>query len=233
MIAACHIDAPVWHLDIRGEVAEMSSNASAYNGEPLPAVRQHRTEGNTVGSLSGRQRSIIIGSLLGDGAMRCKDNALLEINHAFEQKFYVDWKYQQLANLVTTPPKARKGNGARIAYRFTTRSLPELTPFYRWFYSGEHKVVPGDLVLDPLSWAVWFMDDGCKSHRALYLNTQKFDLDSQCRLIKFLGDQWGVKATLNRDKQYLRIRIAVESVPRFKAIVAPHILPRFQYKFPI
>jgi hypothetical protein len=68
--------------------------------------------------------------------MRCKVNALLEINHALEQKFYVDWKYQQLANLVATPPKARKGNGKRVAYRFTTRSLPELTKFYGRFYSG-------------------------------------------------------------------------------------------------
>jgi recombination protein RecA len=185
-----------------------------------------------VGSLTGTQRSIIIGSLLGDGAMRCKVNALLEINHSFAQKFYVDWKYQQLANLVTTPPKARKGNGARIAYRFTTQSLPELTSFYEWFYSGGHKVVPRDLVLDPLSLAVWFMDDGCKSYRALYLNTQQFDLDSQKRLIGFLSDQLDVKATLNRDKQYFRIRIAVESVPRLKAIVIPHILWQFQYKFP-
>ena len=211
----------------------MSSKASAYNGGTLTAVQEHRAEGNTVGSLTGIQRSIIIGSLLGDGAMRCKVNALLEINHALEQKFYVDWKCQQLANMVTTPPKTRKGNGTRIAYRFTTRSLPELTPFYKWFYSGERKIVPNDLVLDPLSLAVWFMDDGCKSHRALYLNTQKFDLDSQKRLIQFLSDQWSVKATLNRDKQYFRIRIAVESVPQFKVIVAPHILLQFQYKFPL
>ena len=213
-------------------MAEMLSRASAYNGETLTAVRSHSAEGNTVGSLTGTQRSIIIGSLLGDGAMRCKVNALLEINHTFEQKFYVDWKYQQLANLVTTPPKARTGNGARIAYRFTTQSLAELTPFYQWFYSGERKAVPSDLVLDPLSLAVWFMDDGCKSYRALYLNTQAFDLESQQRLVRILSEQWGIKATLNRDKQYLRIRIVVASVPRFKTIVAPYVLAQFQYKFP-
>ncbi|MEW6209739.1 MAG: LAGLIDADG endonuclease [Acidobacteriota bacterium] len=210
----------------------MSSLVSAYNGEPLTAARERRTEGNTVGSLTGTQCSIITGSLLGDGAMRCKVNALLEINHSLEQKFYVDWKHQQLANLVTTPPKARKGNGDRIAYRFTTRSLSELTPFYYRFYSDRRKVIPDDLTLDPLSLAVWFMDDGCKSHRALYLNTQQFDQESQMRLIESLRATWSVKATLNRDKRYQRIRIAVESVSIFKAIVAPHLLPQFQYKFP-
>jgi len=217
----------------RGEMVEISSRASAYNGEALTTMHSHSDEGNTVGSLTGTQHSIIIGSLLGDGAMRCKVNALLEINHTLEQKFYVDWKYQQLVNLVATPPKARKGNGNRVAYRFTTRSLPELTPLYKWFYSGKHKMVPSDLRLDPLNLAVWFMDDGCKSYQALYLNTQSFDLVSQQRLIGLLSQDLGIKATLNRDKQYWRIRVAVESVARFKALVAPYLLPQFEYKFPM
>ena len=212
-------------------MAEMSLQASAYNGEALTAAKC-RSEGNTVGSLTEMQRSIIIGSLLGDGAMRCKVNALLEINHSIKQKFYVDWKHRHLANLVITPPKARKGNGKRIAYRFTTRSLPELTTIYNRFYPGRHKAIPETLVLDPLMLAVWFMDDGCKSYRALYLNSQEFNFTSQERLMKFLREQWGIKSTLNRDKIYLRIRIAVESVSLFKEIVFPHILPLFQYKFP-
>src|SRR3989304_513234 len=148
----------------------MLSTESAYNGEPRPL---ESSEGNTVGSLTEAQRSIIVGSLLGDGAMRCKANALLEVNHAARQKEYVDWKYSQLGNLCGTPPKFRQGNGKRVAYRFTTLSLPQLTPFYRAFYRGRSKVVPDGLLLTPLSLAVWFMDDGCTSYRALYLNTQQ------------------------------------------------------------
>jgi hypothetical protein len=37
--------------------------------------------GNVVGSLSEVQREVVIGTLLGDGSMRCETNALLEINH--------------------------------------------------------------------------------------------------------------------------------------------------------
>ena len=207
----------------------MLFKASAYNGETLTI----KGEGNTVGSLTEIQRSIVIGSLLGDGSMRCKTNALLEINHGIRQKFYVDWKYQHLAQFVLTPPKSRRGNGKRVAYRFTTRSLPELTPFYWWFYPNRKKIIPDNLLLDPLSLAVWFMDDGCKSYRALYLNTQQFDLNSQMRLVKLLNGQWGIKATLNRDKQYRRVRIAVASVPKVKELILPHILIPFQYKFPL
>src|SRR3954447_8549723 len=86
--------------------------------------------GNTVGSLSEVQHAIVIGSLLGDGSMRCKTNALLEINHSIHQRRYVDWKFSHLADLVTTPPKQRAGNGGRVAYRFVTRSAPALTPYY-------------------------------------------------------------------------------------------------------
>jgi len=79
---------------------------------------------------------------------------------------------------------------------------------------------------------VWFMDDGCKSYRALYLNTQQFDLSGQQRLITLLEARWDVTARLNRDKHYFRLRIAVGSVPRFKGLVEPFVLPQFAYKFP-
>lgn len=114
------------------------------------------------------QRSIVVGTLLGDGAMRCKANALLEINHSVHQKTYVDWKFLHLKEFVSTPPRQRMSNGGRIAYRFVTRSLPELTPFYRSFYRLGRKGVP-EVELTPLTMAVWLMDDGSRSRRALYL----------------------------------------------------------------
>ena len=50
-----------------------------------------------MGSLSQAQKSIIIGSLLGDENLRLakgKLNALFEVNHGVRQKSYVDWKYK-------------------------------------------------------------------------------------------------------------------------------------------
>jgi len=189
------------------------------------------TVGNTVGSLTEVQRQIITGTLLGDGAMRCKTNALLEINHSIHQQSYVDWMYQQLAELVKTPPRSRQGNQGRIAYRFVTRSTQELTPIYRLFYGSGKKRVP-ELLLTPLMLAVWFMDDGCKSRRAVYLNTQQFSLECQERLLEQLRSQWQIYGTLNKDKIYHRIRISVESTRRFRKIIETHLLPEFRYKLP-
>jgi hypothetical protein len=137
-----------------------------------------------------------------------------------------------LRKLVSSPPSLRRGNGNREAYRFTTRSLPELTPYYRAFYDGARKSVPV-VHLTSLALAVWFMDDGCKNRRSVYFNTQQFDRASQERLLAMLWDQHGLHATLNRDKTYVRIRIAVRSMERLRQIVAPHSLPDMRYKLPL
>jgi hypothetical protein len=183
-------------------------------------------------ALTPRQEAIVVGSLLGDGAMRCKANALLEVNHCAAQRGYVDWKYHELANLVSTPPRERPGNGARRAYRFTTRSLPQLTTLFRKFYSGGRKVVPA-VTLAPLTLAVWLMDDGSRSYNTIYLNTQQFTVGEQTSLLRMLEAQWGINGYLNKDKQYFRIRLSVASAARFVKIVQPLILPEFEYKLPV
>lgn len=184
-----------------------------------------------MGSLTEAQQSMIIGTLLGDGSMRKKTNAHLEINHAFSQKALVDWKYDALKHFVATPPTARRGNGQRIAYRFTTRSVPELTPFYDIFYPKGKKIIPKELTLTPLALTVWFMDDGSRSRTSVYLNSQQFTLENQYQLMNSLK-QLQIQSTLNRDKKYFRIRIRVASIPLFRKLVAPYLLREFMYKLP-
>ena len=164
--------------------------------------------------------------------MRCKRNALLEVNHCGAQRQYVEWKFAQLASLVRTPPKLRSGNGGRVAFRFTTRSLNVLTPYFRMFYSGGCKRIPAGLQLPPLALAVWFMDDGCRSRSSVYLNTQQFDFESQRIMLSLLQEQHGISGTLNRDKIYYRIRIAVRSMRTFSDLVRPHLIPEMRYKLP-
>lgn len=185
-----------------------------------------------MGSLSEEQQSLIVGTLLGDGGMRCKVNALLEINHCLKQKKYVDWKHKVLDGIVIQEPKARKGEGPRMSYRFTTKSLPELTVYYEMFYKDGVKVVPEDLQIDPMALAVWFMDDGSKSRSAVYFNTQGFGIPCQNRLLDVLQAQWGLTGSLNKDREYRRIRISTESTKRLREIIGDLVLPMFQYKFP-
>ncbi len=189
--------------------------------------------GNTVGSLPLTQHAVLVGSLLGDGTLRkqgTRTNALFEANHSFAFKAYVDWKYQQLRPYVLTPPKRRQGNGKRVAYRFTTRSLPIFTKYYRWFYSKGKKSIPHDLQLTPQILAVWFMDDGTRSRSAVYLNTQQFDAPEQHFLRQLLLQTFGIESHLNRDKQYYRLRLSTEGTKKLKHIIAPYVHSCFRYK---
>lgn len=186
-----------------------------------------------MGSLTQLQRSIITGSVLGDGYLRIvpgRKNAFLEINHTYSQKEYVDWKFKMLESFCKSGPVMRKGNGKRIAYRFTTRQSEEISKIYETFYRNKHKIIPKSLNLDDVVLAVWYMDDGSKcSEDNIYLNTQQFDLQDQETLRKMLAMR-DIETTLNRDKMYWRIRIRKSSIQKFFSIIYKYIVPSMQYK---
>ena len=186
-----------------------------------------------MGSLTQLQRSIIIGSLFGDGYLRIvpgRKEALLEINHSYSQKEYVDWKYEMLRSICKSAPKMRHGNGSRVAYRFSTKQNPELTGLCRKFYQNGKKIIPTSIKADPVILAVWFMDDGsyCRASD-VYLNTQQFDQrgQKQCQaILKNLG----LETSLNRDKEYWRIRFKKSSLPKLWSLITPYVVPSMTYK---
>jgi len=188
---------------------------------------------NTVGSLTEFERSIIIGSVLGDGYLRIipgRKNAFLEINHSVKAKEYVDYKYNSLKRLCESAPKQRLNNENRIAYRFFTKQHKDLTHFYEMFYKNNRKIIPKNLELNPIIVAIWYMDDGSKCRdRDIYLNTQQFSILDQKRLVTLLR-KIGIKSRLNKDKKYYRIRIMKESIGAFMKMIEPHIVSSMRYK---
>lgn len=186
-----------------------------------------------MGSLTSVQHAVLVGSLLGDGTLRrqgTRTNALFEVNHSFRSQDYVNWKWKHFHEYVITPPKSRKGNGNRIAYRFTTRSLPIFTKYYCWFYKDGRKSIPLNLEINPIALAVWFMDDGARSRNSIYLNTQQFSLEEQEFLISLLYKTFQIECALNRDKSYYRLRVNTQSTRKMKQIMLPYVLECFKYK---
>ena len=188
---------------------------------------------NTVERLNQFQKSVIIGTILGDGYLRIvpgRQHAFLEINHALSQREYVMWKYDVLEGIRAGAPTVRNGNGMRTAIRFYTRQSEELTELYLKFYSDKVKKIPSDLQLDPVALSVWFMDDGSRCRESdVYLNTQQFDTESQMILLKALHEL-GLEATLNKDKEYFRIRFLKKSISKLFEIVKPNIILSMHYK---
>jgi hypothetical protein len=188
---------------------------------------------NTVGSLTKFERSIIIGSILGDGYLRIisgRKDAFLEINHSIKAKEYVDYKYNSLKRLCESAPKERPNNENRVAYRFFTKQHKDLTDIYGVFYKNNRKIIPKDLELNPIIVAIWFMDDGSKCRDSdIYLNTQQFSILDQKRLVTLLR-KIGIKSRLNKDKKYYRIRIIKESIGDFMRMIDSYIIPSMRYK---
>lgn len=186
-----------------------------------------------MGSLTQVQRSLIIGTILGDGYLRImpgRKDAFLEINHSYKARSYVDWKFQILKDICCSGPKSRRGNGERLAYRFFTKQHPELTELFLKFYKDGNKIVPDMLRLDALTLSVWFMDDGSKcGKRNYYLNTQQFRLRDQEKLREKLRGL-GLESNLNKDKNYWRLRFTCFSLPLLRELMADNIIPSMRYK---
>jgi len=61
------------------------------------------------------------------------------------------------------------------------------------------------------------------------LNTQKFRKEDQQKIIEKLKDL-GLKARMNRDKKYYRVRFFSSSIPKLKEIIGGFLVPSMYYK---
>ena len=106
--------------------------------------------------LTDEQKSLIVGSMLGDGTLRVGEgavNANLKIEHGLAQQDYVWWKYNILKPLVFTGPKISyryKENGDKYAKSLWFRTIrhPEITDFHKRFYENGRKIVPKNIARD-------------------------------------------------------------------------------------
>src|ERR1700732_2234449 len=110
--------------------------------------------------LSGVQRELIVGSLLGDGCLlRTTAGFCFRVHHGLRQRDYVAWKYSFLEKFVRAGPRIT----GRAAH-FRTISHPEMLLMRPRFYdvAGRRRVDAQFLgrELTPFSLAIWFMDDG-------------------------------------------------------------------------
>lgn len=91
-------------------------------------------------SLTHSSRGIIAGTILGDGCLeRNGPYVRLRIDHGARQKFLVEWKHQQLAELHPTAIRCiaiadQRTGRTYVHYRFETASSPLLEEYYRLFY---------------------------------------------------------------------------------------------------
>ena len=164
--------------------------------------------------LTEEQRSILIDSLLGDGTMRLgkgAKNANFKIEQGLAQKEYTLFKYSVLKDLVLTEPKIsyrydENGNRYEKSWWFRTVRHPLLTQIYNRFYTGDgyrtgRKIVPKDIAIDlnPQSFAIWIMDDGCYTKGVIDISTYSFSEDEIKILEKAIFKNFSIQMIHRKD----------------------------------
>lgn len=196
--------------------------------------------------LSEIQKAVLIGTILGDGCLsenadkkhwrkHWKKSFRLKIEQSDKHREYIFWLHNIFKSWTLSSPKYLK---ERNAWRFYTLSHPKITEFRKIFYRNKRKIVPVNIekfLTDPLSLAVWFMDDGgVKSDKTNpTISSHSFPREENKRLIKCLQKNFDLKVNLNWDGKGCRLYIPKGSIKRFLDLVSSYIPPSMKYKFPL
>ena len=191
--------------------------------------------------LTQEQRSVLVGSILGDGTLRLGAgavNANLKIEQGLAQKDYVVWKYNIFRPWVFTEPKIsyrynESGEKYAKSWWFRTVRHPILTRFHKKFYVDGKKIIPNDIAkdLDNLAMAVWVMDDGSLNNNRIDISTYSFSLPEIDLLITALKSKFDLSAKYysDRDKGY-RMYLNLKETKNLIEIIKPYIIPIMNYK---
>ncbi len=186
-------------------------------------------------TLSPLQKAVLIGTLLGDGCLMPAraGNARLQVTHCEAQKELVFWKYDIFKDWTLQPPFPRPETQS---WRFRTISHPELAEFRRLFYPGNTKIVPDSitsLLTEPLSLAVWFMDDGGGWKNSATFSTHCFLREDIVRLQECLKVNFELESAIHWDGKGHRLYVPKMSIERLKGLIREHVLPCLMYKLPL
>lgn len=156
-------------------------------------------------NLTSIQEQVLVGLLLGDGCLyrrKSSHTPYLSINRQAGDRVYLEWTAALFSAFLARPIQEGSTLDARTGATYhrvtlTTRRATVFESFYQQWYPHGTKVVPPDLVLTPLTLAVWFADDGhvrpsCSPWRLqLKLSTMGFQPEEVDRLADLLRVRYG------------------------------------------
>jgi hypothetical protein len=187
--------------------------------------------------LNKTQKSVLVGTLLGDGGIRYRGKECrLHIKHSINQLPFVDYKREVFCNI--TSMEVRKfsqtfGKKDYVFAEFVTLTHSEFTKYYRLFYPFLKKQVPNNidtLLVDPLSLAVWFMDDGSAEYAGASLQTHSFTKKDVESLINCIRENFNIDASKRLNKGRWIIYFPKASMSRLREVIEKYMLKEFMYK---
>ena len=193
--------------------------------------------------LSDLQWQVILGGLMGDGALsptRGGGGARFRFGHGRRQAEYADWKASLFANVGTS----RSTNAAGAVFQ-DLRPLPELKELREAVYVGGKKVFSEDYLkrLTPLSLAIWYMDDAGFTIRSKGLQertrggsgraeicVEAMEPSTRGRLQTYLADTWGIDSNLIDRAGKGVLQFPTAETAKLQSLIAPFVHPSMEYK---
>jgi LAGLIDADG DNA endonuclease family protein len=186
--------------------------------------------------LTQEQQAVLTGTLLGDGSLPIHGrNPRLFVKHKADHEALALFKYEIFREFISMRPHyfSQRLNGRNYpAVQFVTRTNAVFAA-WRWrFYRERRKIVPVDIACDlsPLALAVWLMDDGAADYAGLTFQTHGFTRSETNRLAAALRRNYGLRTGVRANRGSWIVYVFAEGIPRLRQIVAPHVLPEFEYK---
>jgi recombination protein RecA len=194
-------------------------------------------------ALSDFQWEVVLGGLMGDGALSPSRSGLaarFRWGHGPKQVAYADWKASLFSNVGTS--RSMNADGAVF---HDVKPLPELAELRSAVYVGGKKVLSDDYLkrLTPLALAIWYMDDGSFAQRAKGLHertrggsgrseicVEAMDATTRMRLLRYLSDSWGITPNLIRRAGKAVLQFPKDETAKLHALIAPFVHPSMQYK---
>lgn len=200
--------------------------------------------------LSSTHKSIVLGSILGDGGLRIPKhgkNARLMIKHCTKQKPYLVWKKKKLDPFSRPIYQTSKPGKTVIcgiesydtgSFSFVTVSHPDLTLFYNKYYYKGLKRVDENIIeeLDLTALAILLADDGTFYTNSKFNNvlhgkicTNSFTYYEQTLLMsaikRFYGDKGINIIPHNREKEQFVIKLTNSNATKTLLDKVKNILP--------
>jgi recombination protein RecA len=209
-------------------------------GDRVMLAQRHR--------LSAQQWQVILGGLMGDGALSPSRipgslGTRFRMGHGRKQSEYLDWKASLLGNIGQS-----RSTNAREAVFLDLTPLPELAELRRAVYFGDGKKhLSWDYLkaLTPLALAIWYMDDGTFTIRAKAVQERTRDGSgrseimveamspgSRERLVQHLADTFDLHPRLwlrGRERKAV-LTFPKNETAKLHALIAPYVHPSMQYK---
>ena len=201
----------------------------------IPALP--RWERNQVAPIEGKLKSLLIGSMLGDGRLvRQKDATYYTEGHCEAQVPYLEWKARVWGSWVKVDPPVYLVPSKEGYPQFCMRTCAHgsLNAWQEMFYENHHKgwkrLLP-ELVdhVDEMALAIWYLDDGC----AGWWPDITFGADEESRKVAWaIFEKFGLKPRWQQRKgktgEFHMER--EEMAERFLEIIRPHVPACMAYK---